>query len=384
MHQQSNIQYVDIDSYQQFHQLPTTEGKYWCEFYGGNKNYRCFLVDKTFHRATLLADNRYLDLLDVSILPIFESPSFSVRQDPSHPMPGFYIVAPKHVFHATDQLSLTNYLTMRFLDYAISDLLVAHKVKTVAKVNEERQVSYQNVLTWVLPMDLASGESIKSINTLDYMIRFGRWRETQEQIVELNANLRKRILAQDLRSKTHQFECIIHQLLQNSELLNSLESLISASTQHSELDTTITCEQPLYQHMGISIYHSVSWLPGHYHITHRPNPELAENRLCTYIRMRLLEFVIRVAMRHITAIQHAYKVHEQDLDSQLVGTIEIIPIYDINKHNRIYNFRISDYISRYGGQFEDALKIHRKLHQVVSKLPLEIIDKQVLSACSSI
>ena len=195
------VPYVDIESFDEFATLPTPDGWYWCEFFGGERQYRCFLVPATFRRAEFLASQRHQRLLERSITAVYSDAVTTVRQDPTHAMPGFYVVAPTEPYFATDDLSLKQYLAIRFVDHEIGCLMRTHLgISDILRVNEERKVAFQNVHTWLMPMDApCEGASLFDRSLLTYLLRYSSWRGHQELIRADNEILRDQTAASGLR-----------------------------------------------------------------------------------------------------------------------------------------------------------------------------------------
>lgn len=68
-----------------------------------------------------------------------------------------------------------------------------------------------------------------------------------------------------------------------------------------------------------------------------------------YLRMRFLDYSMRIALRDVLGVSYAYKLQEaRSATGYDLSPIRILPIRDIDRHNRIYNFAINDYIAEAG------------------------------------
>jgi len=307
----NNILFVDIEEYSTFQSLHTPQGLYWCEFYGGRKNYRCFLVSEHLRRAELLQQEAYLALLDQSVSPIYNYSDIVVRQDPTHAMPGFYIVAPKQAYRSTDALDLGLYMSMRFIDFRVSHTLKeSYNIKYLYRVNEERKVAYQNVHTWLLPLDhLPHQTSIEEWNTLEYMLKFASWRQYKKEIISLN----KKMKAELQHNKLQHFANLWSNILK--EKAHSL--LINEDTHSNIIEQCNSTQEGTIQNV--------------------------QYREKLYLRMNYLAYQLRVILRKQLNIEYAYKLSEENIQYPECAPIFILPITDISKYNRIYHFKISEY-----------------------------------------
>lgn len=334
----NNILFVDIEEYSTFQNLHTPQGLYWCEFYGGRKNYRCFLVSEHLRRAELLQQEAYIALLDQSINPIYNYTDIVVRQDPTHAMPGFYIVAPRQAYRSTDALDLGLYMSMRFIDFRVSHTLKeSYNIKCLYRVNEERKVAYQNVHTWLLPLDhLPHQTSIEEWNTLEYMLKFASWRQYKKEIISLN----KKMKAELEHSKLQHFAN-----LWSSILKERAHSLLINDDIHSNITEQCNSTQGvIYENKHIFIKRAPGIL-GHYVVmqTHTGTIQNLQYREKLYLRMNYLAYQLRVILRQQLNIEYAYKLSEENTQYPECAPIFILPITDISKYNRIYHFKISEY-----------------------------------------
>lgn len=349
------VPFIDIDTYSEFQKLCTPQGWYWCEFYGGEKQYRCFLLPSNLRRADFFKLDVYNSLLDESIEPIYSHNNIVVRQDPTHAMPGFYIVAPNQGYASTDQLDLALYMNMRLIDYRIGSMLKdIFGIKKIYRVNEERKVAYQNVHTWLLPIDTLENKSIEEWNTLDYMVRFSSWRDYKSIIIEYNQRMRHLSQETSLAERSDLWnKCFMNWDISVSQKINNCPR--AADTSSLFLGNDI-----VYANEGIQIrYVSQTNIIGHYVIEFLNNKNAnhflrnEEN----YLRVRFLDYQARIALREVLNIEYVYKLCEKKGDLEGCPPVFLLPIFDINKYNRIYHFTIADYKKTFSDQKIDAHRI---------------------------
>ncbi len=365
------IPFVDINTFKEFQNLYTPPGWYWCEFYGGTKEYRCFLIADTLRRAEFFQMDKYNRLLDSSVRPIYQHGGLYVRQDPSHAMPGFYIVSPDKGFRSTDDLALNQYLQMRFLDYEIGQAMnQLFGIQKIFRANEERKVSYQNVHTWLLPIDeLAPEKSINEWNTLEYMIRFSSWRTYKDVIVRYNELLERHLETAKLRERADRFQSYL------LKFLDALDRVSLTSERNDEMD-----DHCIFSNNGILVEQdSAAGIPGFYAIknTTAISRQYSNEAAIAYFRMRFIDYRVRTAMRDVLKIEHAYKLHEDIGQGPHNAPVRIMPIIDIDKYNRIYHFTISEYMKEHDSWQNNAATIqfyNQEMRRHLKKLNLKSED----------
>lgn len=342
------VAYIDIDTFREFQELPTPTGWYWCEFYGGSKEYRCFLLPGHLRRAEIFQIKKYNQLLDESVEPIYQGNGLYVRQDPSHAMPGFYIVSPDKGFQSIDMLELILYMQMRLVDYEVGMAMQAVLgISKIFRVNEERKVAHQNVHTWLLPLTwLDTAPSILDVNTLDYMLTFSSWRQHKDSIIGANKLMRHYL---ESRGVTKRFDSFFLRMQQFSRKRSLLQDELSDAVADSKSgDDSIV----LYRNRGIiAKLDAQAVIPGAYCIFSEPDVRGAEqNPITVYLRMRLLEYMVRTGLRERGNVSHAYKLQEDKGFGAHTSVIRILPIVDIERYDRIYHFTISEYIQEHSSR----------------------------------
>lgn len=376
---------ADVDRFADFQALATPPGWYWCEFYGGTREYRCLLVPQALRRAELLRSPPHLKLLDASIEPIFAADGIAARQDPSHAVPGFYIVAPDEPYRSTDALGLSQYLRMRLVDHEVAEhLRRVLGVRRLLRVNEERQVAYQNVHTWLLPLDrLSDGVSIHDLNTCDFLTHAASWRQQRARIEVLNATMREALAEARLADRVRDFgACIAGVCVETSQ---RLAAALEAGASISPVASDVT----LYRLDGIVIKRRDALAAAGFYVI---EPEAAQScdtlsRTLLYLRMRFLDHVLRVELRLVLGVEHAYKLQQdlQDGRGAPPAPIELLPIHDIGRYDRIYHFRIADYLREHGtsrAPQRDATA-HARLKAAFKRIGLADLDRQVSAAMAA-
>jgi hypothetical protein len=252
-------------------------------------------------------------------------------------------------------------------------------IENILRVNEERAVAFQNVHTWLMPIDeVGEGMSIIDSNLLDYMIRYSSWREHKSTVRSFNERMTRAVLNSSMIKKTQSLREILRdhaaavEKYQPNAAAYSSESPQGAGT--------------LYRRHGIEIAHDGQvGIPGAFTITCRlPRDIDATRSAIIYLRMRFLEYQLRIALRQELGVEYAYKIQEAKIATGAdLSPMRILPIVNIEKYDRIYNFTIKNYIEENGSwstHKREILESGRLLKAWIAKVELLAQDAELESA----
>jgi diadenosine tetraphosphate (Ap4A) HIT family hydrolase len=181
------FEYIDVDK---FDELPKPKpGTRFLDFLGGTKSLRCFVVPEELPRGLFLEENE--SLLDRCLHPIYKNKGICVRQDPSYPVPGFYIVSTSAHFNSIDHvdpvLNLRIFFTIHTIRKAMRNVLGFNHVNIIyqEKLHKSSDVHY-----WLLPMhDLTPSQRILNTDLQSYLNSFN-FHQEKSYILKLNSSLR--------------------------------------------------------------------------------------------------------------------------------------------------------------------------------------------------
>ena len=82
--------------------VPEPEGCRYFDCIGGLKEKRYYIAPENVSRGEFLEKNEHL--LDECLMPVYKHNGICIRQDPSFPIPGFYILSPIVHYKALDEM----------------------------------------------------------------------------------------------------------------------------------------------------------------------------------------------------------------------------------------------------------------------------------------
>ncbi len=186
------IKYIDIFDKKELPEL--VEGYRYLDFIGGTKNYRYFIVPFNTPRCELLKNN--INLLDACLIPIYEKEGVVIRQDPSYPLPGFYILSYEKQYSAFDLIDLMTHLRTSFLLHYIRKGMRKHlNIKYIHLYYDEQIQKSYNVHYWLLPVQEKNSKNVKKIYDLElkkYLEKF-EYQTEKDIILKYNDIMRKYI-----------------------------------------------------------------------------------------------------------------------------------------------------------------------------------------------
>lgn len=109
------------------------------------------------------------------------------------------------------------------------------------------------------------------------------------------------------------------------------------------------CLHPIYKNDGICVRQDASYpVPGFYII----NPIRSWRSLdiideLTFLRLFYILREVRKGMREVLNIPYAHIYYEEKINKSCNVHFWLLPIYDIEKSPRIYNFNILEYLTKY-------------------------------------
>ncbi|MGK5087417.1 hypothetical protein WDW86_07645 [Bdellovibrionota bacterium FG-2] len=129
--------------------------------------------------------------LDESMHPIYKNQGLCVRQDSSHPVPGFYIVSPTSYFKSLDQMDrLTHLRLFLILQEVRKGMRETLGIEHIHLYYEERAKLGSNVHYWLLPIyDIKKHPRIYHFDIKQYLDSFP-FEGAREKIVACNIKMR--------------------------------------------------------------------------------------------------------------------------------------------------------------------------------------------------
>ena len=184
------MEYFDVDSLKEL--PPLQKGMRYFDFLGGTRFLRCYVVPESMPRPVFIDKNEAL--LDESMHPIYKNQGISVRQDSSHPVPGFYIVSATKFFKSMDsmdeQTHLRLFMVLREVRKAMREVI---KLPYVHLYYEEREAQGSNVHYWLLPiMDINENPRIYNFDIKKYLDSFP-FEGARDRIIALNHKMRSHL-----------------------------------------------------------------------------------------------------------------------------------------------------------------------------------------------
>lgn len=140
--------YIDVNN---LDELPiVSEDKRYLEFLGGDKQYRCFIVDKSLPRCEFYKNNS--DLISEFLHPIYKNRGIVVAQDNTFPIPGFYILSYDKQYNSIDEVPTSLMIrTTRLIQEIRKIMRDRLKIDFVNIYYEEKNAKSNNVHYWIMP-----------------------------------------------------------------------------------------------------------------------------------------------------------------------------------------------------------------------------------------
>lgn len=149
-------------------------------------------------------------------------------------------------------------------------------------------------------------------------------------------------------------------------------------------DQLDVCLSPIYENRGIYVTQDPSFaLPGFYIIAHRKQfRSLDEMDEVTHLRMLLILYEIRKGMREALNIQHVHVYYEEKANKSCNVHYWMLPIREIQKFPRIYDFNVKEYLSQFSflRNKSEILLCNAKLQQYLKRVHL--LEKDEDLQCS--
>lgn len=183
--------YVDVNKLEE---LPIiSEDKRYLEFLGGNKKYRCFIVDKALPRCEFYKYNS--DLISEFLQPIYKNRGIVVAQDNTFPIPGFYILSYEKQYNSIDELPTSLALRTTSLIQEIRKIMREKlKIKFVNIYYEEKNAKSNNVHYWIMPKTdkINSKDKLYELDMKSYLESFDL-QDNKTKITEYNKLIRNEL-----------------------------------------------------------------------------------------------------------------------------------------------------------------------------------------------
>lgn len=184
------IAFVDVDTRSDLPRPP--RGMRYLDFLGGTKELRCFLVPYDYPRLQFL--NFSEELLDPSLLPIFEDNGIVLRQDASYAVPGFYVIGFRKQYRSLDEMPQRKFLkAFAILHRARTIMREVLNIEHIHVYYEEKPAKSCSAHFWLLPIYEEAGRDVPiiyDINLRSYLETF-RFSERRGDILSANAIMRE-------------------------------------------------------------------------------------------------------------------------------------------------------------------------------------------------
>jgi diadenosine tetraphosphate (Ap4A) HIT family hydrolase len=180
---------------------PLPEGYRYFDCIGGTQEKRYFLAPQDIPRTYFLKN--YEHLLDECLFPIYNHNGICVRQDPSFPIPGFYIVSPVEHYTSLDQMDLIlNNRLFLILHEIRKGMRERLGIKLTILIYEEKPKKSCSVHFLLLPIYSDSYSSSESFNFYNYLLSYEfSYRKYRNDILAYNQKMKdyiKEIKLQEL------------------------------------------------------------------------------------------------------------------------------------------------------------------------------------------
>jgi len=181
------MEYFDVSKMEDLPAPP--QGFRYFDFIGGSKELRCFLVHEDTPRGLFIEENEHL--LDPCLQPIFKNNGICVRQDPSFPTPGFYIVSPTRNFRFFDEIDEVTHLRMSHVIREIrKGMREALGIQYIYLYYEEKAKKSNNVHYWLVPLyHIDSRTRIYNFKVKEYLEKFV-FSDERKKILDFNQKMR--------------------------------------------------------------------------------------------------------------------------------------------------------------------------------------------------
>lgn len=166
------------------------DGQRFLDFFGGPLGHRVYVVPSGLSRSEFMS--AHPDLLHPSLEPVYDHGGITVRQDPTWPVPGFFVVVPDDPFHSIDEMPPSLHLRMsnvvRQLRYGVRHVL---GIGCVHHNYVEKESDAFRVHEWMVPlypealrrMSLTSSDPQRAFQLGPYLAQF-RFPEQEARLIE--------------------------------------------------------------------------------------------------------------------------------------------------------------------------------------------------------
>lgn len=148
------------------------------------------------------------------------------------------------------------------------------------------------------------------------------------------------------------------------------------------------CLKPIYKNQGICTRQDGSYgVPGFYIISPTENFHSMDHMDdLTFMRMQNLIKKIRAGMREVLGINFVHIYYEEKDKKSCNVHIWILPIFDIKKHPRIYNFDLMSYLDSFGFKEnrQKILEYNTKLRDWLTKENFLDYDNKLIKNLNNI
>ena len=186
-------------------------GMRYFDFIGGDKNLRCFLVPETTARPVFIENNEHL--LDPTMHAIYSNNGICVRQDSSHPLPGFYIISPTSFYKSIDLLEEDKMMRIFFILREIrKSMREVLGIEFIHLYYEERQLISSNVHFWLLPIyNIKDHPRIYNFDIKKYLDSF-TFDSARSKILEFNEKMRLHLNSVNLLERDNEYISIFKKM----------------------------------------------------------------------------------------------------------------------------------------------------------------------------
>ena len=184
---------------------PEPKGCRYFDCIGGTKEKRYYIAPENISRGELL--EKYEHLLDECILPVYKHNGICVRQDPSFPIPGFYIISPVDHYPALDKMDFVLHSRLFFILYKIRSIMrIELNIQHINIYYEEKPKRSCNVHFILLPIYLEPYPRLYDLNLNEYLFQYEfLFSKYKKSILEHNHKMKNYIKKINLQEQDNNF-----------------------------------------------------------------------------------------------------------------------------------------------------------------------------------
>ncbi len=189
--------YIDVYNLKKLPKLK--QGYRYLDYLGGSKNFRCYIVPKSYPRCNF--NNSYKYTIEKSLEPIYQNNGIIICQDNSFALPGFYIISFANQFTSMDLLT-DNLMSRvsRIIKYLRCGMRERLGINYVNIYYEEKKDESCNIHFWVMPKTKNMETKLYDFNLKKYLESF-EFRKNRDKILEFNEKMKKYFIDINLKEQ---------------------------------------------------------------------------------------------------------------------------------------------------------------------------------------